>query len=125
MRLSSVHESKDLYVQVLGITPWSVQNVELNLETSDVVAHLGPRSLPQAGLPELLQLRAWLRHQEAALAAPGHLRIPYGDRGRHPADQLLGEHCIHQSKVPWSEPNSGFTARFEALAFEWMKEACC
>lgn len=30
---------------------------------------------------------------------------------------------MHQVKVPWAEPGSGFTALFESLAIDWLKEA--
>jgi len=33
------------------------------------------------------------------------------------------EHGVHQIDVPWSERGARFTALFEALAIDWMKEA--
>jgi transposase len=34
-----------------------------------------------------------------------------------------GEHGVRVEKLPWAEARSRFTALFEALAMEWMKEA--
>jgi transposase len=33
-----------------------------------------------------------------------------------------GEHGVLAAKVPWSEPGSRFTALFEALVIDWLKE---
>lgn len=33
------------------------------------------------------------------------------------------EHGVHQIRVPWAEPGSGFTALFEALIIDWLREA--
>ena len=33
------------------------------------------------------------------------------------------EHGVVTTTVPWAEPNSGFTAMFEALVIDWLKEA--
>lgn len=33
------------------------------------------------------------------------------------------EHGVVMVKVPWAEPGSGFTALFEALVIDWLKEA--
>ncbi|MEF8980187.1 helix-turn-helix domain-containing protein, partial [Thiohalorhabdus sp.] len=33
------------------------------------------------------------------------------------------EHGVRQVDVPWAEAGSGFTALFEALVIDWLKEA--
>jgi len=33
------------------------------------------------------------------------------------------EHGVVTVDVPWAEPGSGFTALFEALVIDWLKEA--
>ena len=33
------------------------------------------------------------------------------------------EHGVHQVTVPWADPGSAFTALFEALVIDWLKEA--
>lgn len=33
------------------------------------------------------------------------------------------EHGVVMVRVPWAEPESGFTALFEALVIDWLKEA--
>ena len=35
----------------------------------------------------------------------------------------LPEHGVHQVAVPWADPGSAFTALFEALVIDWLKEA--
>ncbi len=38
-------------------------------------------------------------------------------------DHPCPRHGIHQIPIPWTEPGSGFTALFERLAIDWLKEA--
>src|SRR5207249_10885800 len=56
----------------------------------------------------------------AGLAAPGHLSVP-DDPARPTAE--CREHGVRVVKLLWAEPSSRFTALFEALAIEWLKEA--
>jgi len=114
---------KELYAQILGITyPWLVREVGLRLQEGEVLIHL-----------ELAR--------EYALACPlcGRVSPGYDTRQRRwrhldtcqyrtvlVADVPrveCEEHGVHQVSVPWSEPGSRFTALFEALAIDWMKEA--
>ena len=114
---------KDLYAQILGITPpWSVQDVELNLEASEVVVHLALDPSHTLYCPSCgnsapgydSRKRRWRHLDTCEFRTVIVADIPRVN---------CREHGVHQIKVPWAEPNSGFTARFEALAIDWMKEA--
>ena len=113
---------KDLYAQILGLQhPWLVREVALNLTEGEVVVHV--QHDPQVSLtcPECgsevpgydTRERRW-RHLDTCqyrtiLAA----EVP---RCR------CSEHGVRQVSVPWGEPGSRFTALFEALVIDWLKE---
>lgn len=40
-----------------------------------------------------------------------------------PRVKCCSEHGVVTVAVPWAEPGSGFTALFEALVIDWLKEA--
>ena len=114
---------KDLYAQILGITyPWMVREVELQLEKGEVVVHLdlAPEyalTCPVCGrvAPGYdTRQRRW-RHLDTCQ----YRTVLVADVPRVECK----EHGVHQMAVSWSEPGSQFTALFEALAIDWMKEA--
>jgi transposase len=106
----------------LGIEdPWLVEDVELDREQGEV--------------------RVVLRHRPGRLECPecGARCAGYDSRPRRwrhldtcqfrtilvaPVPRVeCPEHGVHQIKVPWGEPGSRFTALFEALVIDWLKEA--
>lgn len=113
---------KDLYEKILGIeAPWSVTEVELDLKQGEVRVHVADTSerltCPECGKP-----------------CPGYDRLPR--RWRHLdtcqyRTMLVAlvprvecpEHGVRQIQVPWGESGSRFTALFEALIIDWLKEA--
>jgi transposase len=113
----------DLYARILGVErPWQVTDVELRLSAGEVevkVEYAGSVSVacPACGAAAKrhdTRLRRW-RHlptcqYKTILAA----EVP---RVRCP------EHGVKTLAVPWSEPGSGFTALFEALVIDWLREA--
>ena len=113
----------DLYARILGVgQPWEVTDVELRLAAGEVevkVEYAGSVAVacPACGAAAKrhdTRLRRW-RHlptcqYKTILAA----EVP---RVRCP------EHGVKTLRVPWSEPGSGFTALFEALVIEWLREA--
>lgn len=114
---------KELYAQILGITsPWIVREVELALPAGEVIVHLDRDSSFKLTCPICGE------------ASPGYDTRPR--RWRHldtcqyrtviaaevPRVEC-SEHGVHQISVPWAEPGGRFTALFEALAIDWMKEA--
>lgn len=116
-------DDKSLYAKLLGLTPpWGVENVELKLATGEVHIHV---ALPPKELwvcPECLERapihdhreRVWRHLDTFQYRTFLHTRIP---RLNCP------NHGIKQIQVPWAEDGSRFTAIFEALAIDWMKQA--
>jgi len=116
---------KDLYQRILGIeAPWTVTEVELDIQ--------GPRHG---------EVRVHVAGTAERWACPecGHMGPCYDHlprRWRHldtcqyptilvalvPRVQC-SEHGVRQVKVPWGEAGSRFTALFEALIIDWLKEA--
>ncbi len=116
-------KDKDLYAQILGITyPWTVRDVDLRLQVGEVIIQLDLVSgyaltCPLCGKPAPgydTRQRRW-RHLDTCQ----YRTVMIADVPRVECE----EHGVHQVDIPWSEPGSRFTALFEALAINWMKEA--
>ncbi len=117
-----MHDRK-LYAQILGIErPWAVKSVELDRVQRKVRVTLEVKKRKRLPCPErgkqcpkdYSRMRRW-RHLDTCqyqtiLVAP----VPRVQ---------CREHGVRQIKVPWAEPGSQFTALFEALAIDWLKEA--
>lgn len=115
-------QDRQLYAQILGVAdPWRVDGVELRLAEGQVVVRIGrleatPLACPVCGraCPGYdTQERRW-RHldtcqYETILEAP----VPRCE---------CPEHGVKQIAVPWAERGSRFTALFERLAIDWMRE---
>ena len=113
---------KDLYARILDIeAPWRVADVELNLQQGEVVVHVEHHgkalNCPECGQPARrydTRQRRW-RHLDTCqyrtiLAA----ELPRVQCERHKVKQVA---------APWSESGSRFTALFEALVIDWLREA--
>jgi transposase len=114
---------KDLYAQILGIRyPWFVSEVELQLQEEEVIVHLEVDpdyrlTCPVCGKASPgydTRRRCW-RHLDTCQ----YRTVLVADVPRVECE----EHGVHQIDVPWSERGARFTALFEALAIDWMKEA--
>ncbi len=119
--MSSMRD-KDLYAQILGIqSPWKVREVALNLSEGEVIIHVQHDPLVPLVCPECgaegpgydTRERRW-RHLDTCqyrtiLAA----EVPRCN---------CSEHGVHQVSVPWGEAGSRFTALFEAVVIDWLKE---
>jgi len=111
----------DLYQRILGIQPpWAITDVELDTASKEV--------------------RVVVENLDAELACPtcGHPCSRYDSRPRRWRHLdtcqfqtiLVAEvprvscpdHGVRQVQVPWGEPSSRFTALFEALVIDWLKE---
>jgi transposase len=116
-------DDKTLYAQLLGLTsPWGVEKVELKLAEGGVHVWV---ALPAKELwvcPECLERapihdhreRTWRHLDTFQYRTILHARVP---RLNCP------NHGVKQIQVPWAEDGSRFTALFEALAIDWMKQA--
>lgn len=114
---------KDLYKQILGIQPpWEVIEVELSMAANEV--------------------RVYVEHEAEARPTCPHCGTPcpgYDQRSRtwrhldtcQFKTLIMAEvprvtcptHGVVTIKVPWAEAGSGFTALYEALVLDWLKEA--
>ena len=114
---------KDLYAQILGIkSPWQVSNVELALSKGEVTVHVEQEEGAAQRCPTCGEIspgydsrqRRW-RHldtcQYKTILVANVPRVK------------CKKHGVATVSVPWAEPGSGFTAMFEALVIDWLKEA--
>jgi transposase len=113
---------RDLYRQILGIEPpWSVEDVELSTENREVLVHLANAErllpCPECGKPcrrHDARSRRWRHLDTCQFATILTAEVPRIS---------CQEHGVLQVRVPWAEPGSGFTALFEALVIDWLREA--
>lgn len=114
---------KELYAQILGIkSPWQVSDVELALSEGEVTVHVEQEPgaklcCPTCGEPSPgydSRPRRW-RHLDTCQ----YKTILVAELPR----VKCKEHGVVTVSVPWAEPGSGFTAMFEALVIDWLKEA--
>jgi len=113
----------ELYAQILGIkSPWQVTQVELALSKGEVTVHIEQakdthQCCPTCNHPSPgydSRIRRW-RHLDTCQ----YKTILVANVPRVKCQ----EHGVVTVLVPWAEPNSGFTAMFEALVIDWLKEA--
>ena len=114
---------KELYRQILNIQePWFVEEVDLDREAHKVTVRVGLTEKAIGVCPDCNEacsgydhrVRRW-RHldtcQYETIIEAQILRIN------------CKRHGVISIPVPWAEPGSGFTALFEALVIDWLKEA--
>lgn len=114
---------KRLFETLLGLVePWSVERVELHQADEEVHVWVALPKRTRWVCPECLdeapihdhQERKWRHLDTCQFRTLIHARVP---RLSCPT------HGVRQIEVPWAEKGSRFTALFEALAIDWMKEA--
>jgi len=114
---------KDLYATILGIrSPWSVTEVTLDTPAREVRVRVemdakADLQCPACAAPARRydsRPRSW-RHLDTCQ----YRTILVADVPR----VECSEHGVLQAFVPWAEPGSRFTALFEALVIDWLKEA--
>jgi len=114
---------KDLYAQILGITsPWQVTSVELSSSEGAVTVNVEQKreainACPVCGetSPGYDSRRRRWRHLDTCQ----YKTILVADVPR----VKCKAHGVRTISVPWAEAGSGFTALFEALVIDWLKEA--
>ena len=114
---------KDLYKQILGIqAPWEVTEVELSMAVGEVTVHVGHNTggrltcshcgTPCPGYDH--RSRTWRHLDTCQFTTLIVARVP---RVTCPT------HGVVTVQVPWAESGAGFTALYEALVRDWLKEA--
>jgi transposase len=113
---------RDLYARILGIErPWRVTGVELALKEEEVRVQVecqarGRLPCPKCGRPcggYDTRRRRWRHLDTCQLKTILEAEVP---RVKCP------DHGVRQIRVPWAEPLSGFTALFECVVIDWLKE---
>ena len=111
-----------LYTQILGIEkPWQVSGIEVSLSDDEVkitVSHgSDPLACPKCGktCPGYdKRTRRWCHLDTCQLKTLLVADVPRVDCAKHGVVTIA---------VPWAESGSGYTALFEALVIDWLKEA--
>jgi transposase len=118
-----VSDIRNLYTAVLGLrAPWDIERVETNLESGEVHVWVALPKGERWVCPECHaaapihdhQERTWRHLDTCQFKTLVHARVPRLDCPTHGIKQLV---------VPWAEPGSQFTAMFEVLAIDWLKQA--
>jgi len=114
---------KELYTQILGIrSPWQVADVELSVEAGEVKVYVEQEPGAEQCCPKCGKVRPGYdsrRRQWRHLDTCQFKTLLVADVPRVECP----EHGVITVDVPWSEPGSGFTALFEALVIDWLREA--
>lgn len=111
-----------MYAVLLGLTkPWEVESVEVKptegevhvwVALPDKTVWVCPECLVEAPIHDH-QERTWRHLDTCQYKTLVHARIP---RLNCPT------HGVRQLKVFWAEPGSHFTALFESLAIDWLRQ---
>lgn len=113
----------ELYRQLLGLTaPWTVSKVELDVKQQRVDVHAEHESghrfdCPECGLAlavyDHAEERVWRHLDSCQFMTFLHARPPRVE---------CPQHGVRQAVLPWAEPRSRFTAMFERLAIDVLRE---
>lgn len=111
-----------LYEQLLGLSrPWRVDRVDLRLEQGEIVVQVAVDEDALWGCPQCSQRmhvhdyhpRRWRHLDTCQLKTIIECKVP---RVKCP------EHGTVMVKAPWAEPHSRFTAMFERLAIDLLRD---
>ena len=113
----------ELYQQILGLTkPWVVESVELDKDKEQIEIKVALKGAIVLCCPECdkpmpgydKRERSW-RHLDTCQYTTGvTAEVPRGE---------CASHGVRQIRVPWADPGSQFTALFERLVIDWLREA--
>jgi transposase len=111
----------ELYRALLGLTaPWTVAGVDVDMKGQRVVVRVdagsGPYPCPACGTPTARydsKPRRWRHLDTMQFTTWIEADVPRVNCARHGVKQL---------RVPWAEPGSQFTALFERLAIDLLRE---
>lgn len=114
---------KQLYQQILGIkSPWRVEAVDVSVESGEIKVHVQAKADTRHRCPHCgkrcagydRRVRRWRHLDTCQLKTIIEAEVPRVS---------CAEHGVVMVAVPWAESGSGFTALFEALVIDWLKEA--
>jgi len=118
---SAAMRDRDLYARILGIlAPWSVADVKLDQAAKQVEVflwHDGNLLCPECGKAcggYDSRERRWRHLDTCQFQTILVAKVPRVD---------CPTHGVRQIRVPWAEEGSQFTAMFEALAIDWLRES--
>jgi transposase len=117
-------QDRELYRRILGIeAPWYVDRVELKLTEGEVHVYLEHHDMVNWPCPECQAGCKLYDHQPERQWR--HLDTCQYQTILHaqPPRSECAEHGVRVIRLPWAEPSSRFTALFEALTIEWLKQA--
>ena len=112
----------ELYKNILGIkVPWIVASVQLDLNQKTITIkvehdHSFPANCPVCNGKATIYdhtIRRWRHLDTCQMTTIIECVVP-----RVSCD----EHGVKQVDIPWAEARSHFTALFEALVINWLKE---
>lgn len=115
-------QDRGLYERILGLPePWHVVGVELRDGAAEVHVEVALRTgseltCPDCGEPMAgydHRRRRWRHLDTCQYKTIIEAEVPRGRCTRH---------GVRQIEVPWAESHSRFTALFEALAIDWLRE---
>lgn len=113
---------KELYSNILGIkNPWTVTDVTLDLKGKTVTIHIEHDANQKLSCPECGEespgydrnVRKWRHLDTCQMTTIIECEV---------TRVSCKTHGVKQVRVPWAETNSHFTALFEALVINWLKE---
>jgi transposase len=114
---------KQLYQKILGIeSPWRVEAVEVSVQDGEVKVWVEAKAGTRHCCPKCgkrcsgydRHTRCWRHLDTCQFKTILQAEVP---RVQCP------EHGVVMVEVPWAAPGSSFTALFEALVIDWLKEA--
>jgi len=118
-----MEDQKALYATILGVRdPWVVTDVQILPEDEQVLIRIGWRRDAPVHCPACGEVRPRHDHRRRKLR---HLDTCQYQTFLEVDVPRTGcpEHGVKQIAFPWAEPGSLFTALFEAVTIDWLKEA--
>jgi len=113
---------RGLHERILGLpAPWHVEDVELREDAREVIVKVGLRRPVELACPKCGEAmdgydhrrRSWRHLDTCQYKTIIKADVPHGQ---------CRTHGVRQIEVPWAEERSRFTALFEALAIDWLRE---
>jgi transposase len=113
---------RDLYARILGLSdPWCVSDVELDESGREVRVYVELSKTAKASCPECAEPSSIYDYRERRWRHLDTCQYRTILVAQVPRVQCKA-HGVRQIIVPWSEPHSRFTALFEALVIDWLRE---